>query len=80
MRPAHRSYYPYFVCPAWILCLDLIRRWCPVTYELIRCDTVLLFYHFATISHSADSGALIGLLCCLAGRSIGARPATPRGG
>ena len=52
--------YSYSVHPVWILCQDLIRWRCPVTYELIRRDTVSLFYHFTTLSHSADSGALIG--------------------
>lgn len=78
-RPAHRSCYPYFVHPVWILCQDLIWWRYPVAYEPIRCDTVLLFYHFATISHSADSGALNGRLYCLAGRSFGAT-AAPLGG
>jgi len=71
--------YSYFVHRAWTLCLDLIRQLYPVICEPIRCDTVLLFYHFDTISHSADSGALIGRLYCLAGRSIGATAAPPGG-
>lgn len=51
--------YLFLVHLVWILCQDLIRRWYLVTCEPIQRDTVSLFYHFATISHSADSGAPI---------------------
>jgi hypothetical protein len=71
---------PFLVHLVWILCQDLIRRWYLVTYELIRCDTVSLFYHSNTLSHSADSGAPISPAYCLASRLTGAGPAAPGGG
>jgi hypothetical protein len=52
----------FLVHLAWILCQNLIRQLYPVTCEPIQRDTVLLFYHFNTLSHSADSGALISPL------------------